>query len=261
MIKKIVLISMLIFSFSGFSQKSLNDYKYVVVSEKFDFVRSKDQYQTSSLTKFLFNKYGYTAFLVSDKLPNAINENRCNGAMYAEVVKLSSMFTIKLQVVLKDCKGDIIYTSIEGKSKEKEYKKGYHEALRRVFKDPILRQYKYIAKQKEHKTAPVVKKEVTIAAKKIVPAKKNTTKPTSINNSAPSSKAKTIELLYAQKSNNGFQLVDLTPKIRYHILATSKKGVYILVNKKGILYSNGKNWTVEYFDGEKMVKKNYSIKF
>jgi hypothetical protein len=260
MIKKIVVISMLIFSFSGFSQKSLNDYKYVVVSEKFDFVRSKDQYQTSSLTKFLFNKYGYTAFLVSDDLPKAINENRCNGAMYADVVKLSSMFSIKLQVVLKDCKGDIIYTSIEGKSKEKEYKKGYHEALRRVFKDPILKQYKYIAKQKDHETTPIVKKEVSIAAKKIVPAKKITTKP-SINNSTSSLNSKRIELLYAQKSKNGLQLVDSTPKIRYQIIATSKEGVYLLVNKKGILFSNGKDWTIEYFDGEKRVKKNYSIKF
>ena len=50
-----------IFLFMGiisksFSQKSLSDYSYVIVSEQFEFQQEKDKYQLNSLTKFLFNK-------------------------------------------------------------------------------------------------------------------------------------------------------------------------------------------------------------
>ena len=49
-------------SFSSFSQKSLSDYTYVVISEQFEFQNEKDKYQLNSLTKFLYNKYGLHAF-------------------------------------------------------------------------------------------------------------------------------------------------------------------------------------------------------
>ena len=60
--KRILLVALFI-STASFAQKSINNYKYVIVPSKFDFVKGKDKYQTSSLTKFLFNKYGFTAFL------------------------------------------------------------------------------------------------------------------------------------------------------------------------------------------------------
>ena len=46
-----------------FSQTKLNDYKYVIVPNSFDFLKSKDQYQLNSLTKFLLNKNGFTAIM------------------------------------------------------------------------------------------------------------------------------------------------------------------------------------------------------
>ena len=36
--------------------EKLNDYKYVIIPEKFDFVNESDKYQTSSLTKFLLKR-------------------------------------------------------------------------------------------------------------------------------------------------------------------------------------------------------------
>lgn len=59
MIACLVLVNTLL----GTAQESLNGYKYVVVPEKFDFLKSEDLYQINSLTKFLLNKEGFVAFL------------------------------------------------------------------------------------------------------------------------------------------------------------------------------------------------------
>ena len=41
---------------SLWAQLSINDYKYVSVPDKFDFLKSNDQYQLNSLTKFFLKK-------------------------------------------------------------------------------------------------------------------------------------------------------------------------------------------------------------
>ena len=42
---------------------NLDKYKYIIVSDKFHFVKEVDGYQTSSLTKFLLEKKGFQVFL------------------------------------------------------------------------------------------------------------------------------------------------------------------------------------------------------
>ena len=48
--KKIIVL-LLFISSSIYAQKKINDYKYIIVPNKFDFASKEDQYQTSSLTK------------------------------------------------------------------------------------------------------------------------------------------------------------------------------------------------------------------
>ena len=118
--------------FSGNSQE-LNSYKYVIVPDGYDFLkRKKDQYQLNSLSIFLFKKYGFNALLESEPFPEDLQNNHCN-ALYADVENVSSMFTIKLQVSLKDCKNNVVFSALPGKSRSKEFQKGYQEALRATF--------------------------------------------------------------------------------------------------------------------------------
>jgi hypothetical protein len=86
----------------GFSQSNLNDYKYVIVPTKYDFLKGADQYQLNSLTKFLFNKYGFTAIMEDEPFPEDLANNRCL-AMDAKVEKESGLLKTKLKVSLKDC--------------------------------------------------------------------------------------------------------------------------------------------------------------
>ncbi|UZO80966.1 hypothetical protein NBT05_00440 [Aquimarina sp. ERC-38] len=125
-----------------FSQKKVNTYKYVLVPESYEFTKGKDAYQLNSLTQFLFEKYGFTAFVIGSQLPDDLKDDKCN-ALSADVTKQPGMFVTKLVISLKDCFGTVIFTSGPGKSREKEFKKAYQEALRNAFKDIEKLNYSY----------------------------------------------------------------------------------------------------------------------
>jgi hypothetical protein len=130
-VRKIILILFLAsFSFS-YSQNSLSDYSYISIPDRFDFLQENDQYDLNSLTKYLFNKYGFHAFF-ENEIPD--NLSRCEG-LKADVEDNSGFIYTKFQIVISDCKGNELYRSPEGKSKQKDYRKAYHQALRETFKN------------------------------------------------------------------------------------------------------------------------------
>jgi hypothetical protein len=246
--KKILLIALFITS-ASFAQKSINNYKYVIVPTKFDFVKGKDKYQTSSLTKFLFNKYGFTAFLEDEKLPEEAVNNRCL-VLFGIVKDDSGLFTTKSIVELRDCYNKVVFTSQVGRSKEKDYKKAYHEAIRNAFKSVEALKYKYASSKevtvvKEELVAPVVSAVGIVKNKTVEANEQNTTK----------------NVLYAQSINNGFQLVNTKPEAVFQVLKTSVKDVFVIKDKDGILYKNGDSWFAEYYDNNMKVIEKYQIKF
>lgn len=129
MIKKIALLLLLSsFISTTYGQKSASDYSYIVVPELFEFLFEEDQHQLNSMTKFLFNKYGFNAYFPSE-LPNV---KRCDG-LQAEVLGKPGFVYTRITVIIKDCYGEEIHRSEEGQSKYKEYKKAYQDALRKAF--------------------------------------------------------------------------------------------------------------------------------
>ncbi|MGG6230898.1 hypothetical protein [Tenacibaculum sp. SDUM215027] len=246
--KKILFIALFITT-ASFAQKTINNYKYVIVPTKFDFVKGKDKYQTSSLTKFLFNKYGFTAFLDDEKLPEEVLNNRCL-VLTGTVKDDSGLFTTKSIVELRDCYNKVVFTSQVGKSKEKDYKKAYHEAIRDAFNSVKVLKYKYIPSKevavvKEEITTPVVSAIETVKNKTIEVKEESTTK----------------NALYAQSITNGFQLVNTKPEVVFQVLKTNVKDVFVIKDKNGILYKNGDFWFAEYYKNGTKVTKQYQIKF
>ena len=103
----------------AYSQSTkINNYQYIIVADKFDYLKTSDQYQTSSLTKFLLMKKGFKVFLSTENLPSELLQNRCL-ALTATVTDDSGIFTVKNKIELKDCFGTLLYSSKFGKSKEK----------------------------------------------------------------------------------------------------------------------------------------------
>ena len=263
MMKKIVFSFLFFITLSVFSQqKSINDYKYVIVPDKFDFLKTSDQYQTSSLTKFLLEKKGFTVFLSNDtSLPKEVLQNRCM-ALTAIVVDASSLFSVKNKIELKDCFDEVIYSSKEGRSKEKDYKKSYHQAIRNAYDSMSDLKYSYKPKNKVVNSEEIVP-EIISPLKKVISTKNTPVLKKVAEKSTPSSSEtiKSVETLYAQAKKNGFQLVNTTPTIIFQILKTNVKDVFIIKSKNGILYKNKNIWIAEYYEKNKLVIDKYDIKF
>lgn len=78
MTKSFSISLLLIFSFSIlFAQKSINSYKYILVPKQYEFQKSADQYQLNSLTKFLFERAGFTVLFTDESFPVDLSNNRC----------------------------------------------------------------------------------------------------------------------------------------------------------------------------------------
>lgn len=131
------------FSFSVlFAQKNINSYKYILVPTQFEFQRSADQYQVNSLTKFLFERAGFTVLFGDENFPLDLASNSCL-ALKAKVNNDSRMFSTKMNIELIDCYNQIVFSTNEGKSREKDFKAAYHEALRMAFIDIDNLKYSY----------------------------------------------------------------------------------------------------------------------
>jgi len=168
---------LLLSSSMSYGQKSINSYKYIVVPKQFEFQKSTDQYQLNSLTKFLFERAGFTVVFTDEGFPKDLANDRCL-ALNASVNNASSLFTTKLSIDLSDCYNQVVFSTEEGKSKEKDYKMAYHEALRNAFVDLENLKYAYdstlaadensIAYKKVKIEKPAVKEIVPIVAVKEV---------------------------------------------------------------------------------------------
>ncbi|AUS04667.1 hypothetical protein [Pseudotamlana carrageenivorans] len=252
---KLLSICLALFSVSvAIAQKNLNTYKYVIVPSKYEFLNEPDLYQLNSLTAFLFEKYGFTPVMENSEFPQDLVDNGCI-ALKSNVLKNSGMFTTKLSVVLQNCSGQTVFTSKEGRSREKEYKTAYNLALRDAFTSFEDLNYKYdgtVAATPLVLSVPAVNAKTvsTIPATPLVPA-------TPVN-----SEAKTANgILYAQETTNGYQLVDNTPKVVYKLQKTNAKDVFLVQGKSATVYKKDNQWVLEYYEGDVLKQQVLNIKF
>ncbi len=274
-IKKFLVLVLIIISNTIFSQQSLNDYKYVIVPKKYDFLKSDDQYQVNSLTKFLFKKEGFKTLFDSDSRPEELANNPCLG-LTARVKNSSNMFSTKLILEMINCKNEVVHISNVGKSKHKDYKKAYQEALRNTFKSITSLDYQYnpakvaivVEKEKIEEPIDIVEEVAPVkveAEEKLVEEIKEVTSVEVVEEEVEDVPFVIIEeatnLLYAQANSLGFQLVDSTPKVMYVLLKSTKKDLYFLKNKNGIVFKEKQQWIIEYYNSGMLVRENLTIKF
>ena len=249
-----------------FSQSNLSDYKYVIVPRQYDFLKGTDKYQLNSLTKFLLEKENFNVFFNDDRFPDDLYKDRCS-AIYANVTEHKSMFKTKLLVELKDCNNNVLFVTREGSSKEKDYVKAYHGALRDAFQSFKAIKYNYeptLTKQEVVEVTPVEEQIATKAIskeviKEEVAAIKEEIKP--MDESPVIKKSKTSNILYAQITDNGFQLMDKTPMVVYKIKRTGLNNVYLVDGKNAIIYKNGESWMLEYYQNNTLKQDVLNIKF
>ena len=133
--------------FTNLSQAQLNDYKYIIVPKKFEGFKKENQYLTSTYIKHLFTRKGFKT-VYSDDLPVDLYGKPCSG-LTVQFNDGSSMFTTKVVLALKDCNGQEIFETLEGRSKEKEFKRAYQQAIAKAFESIDTLPYSYSGKDEE----------------------------------------------------------------------------------------------------------------
>jgi hypothetical protein len=243
--KVYTLFLFILFAVPGFSQTSINNYKYVLVPEKYDFLRENNQYGLNTVTKLLLEEKGFTAFMANEQLPQELAMNKCN-ALKAEVVQKKGLFVTNLTLFLKDCQGNVIFKSKEGKSREKEFHLAFDEALRDAFSSLKDIPYKY-----DGSVFSQAQAQPTTPAPAAAPAP------------APAAVTEITGTLYAQATANGYQLIDTSPKKVLTLLKTSVPDYFIAEAgaTNGIVFKKDGAWFFEYYKDNKLVSQKLEIKF
>jgi len=282
------------------AQKTVNDFKYVIVPERYDFLKENDQYNLNTLTKFLLEKENLKVYMDNSALPKELAENRCLG-LYTKVTDYSKLFKTKLKIELLDCYNNVILESELGETREKEYKAAYHEALRNAYQSIKGLNYSYTAKQSENKPllvedpeivpgtppkkieakTPKVEVKKPVAVEKPKPVKTTTPsvmvekaieieKPkTPVIKKAPLKKPKeeimvVVEsYLKAQPTAYGFSIINnVDGKSVFDIIKTGKKDVFFVKGENAIVYKLESGiWKKETFSDSKIVVETLDIRF
>lgn len=266
MIKKLIVIFTFFSLVNAYSQElNLDKYQYIIVPDKFDFVKKVDQYQTSTLTKFLLKKKGFKVFLSSEDLPKEIRENRCK-TLEALVIDESSMLAIKTIIEIKDCYGKTVYKSQVGRTKIKEYKRGFQEAIRDAYNS--MEDFKFNYNPNKVEVIEDIKEEEIVEKKDVVNVEikpKVSIKESKIQKELKSTKEtkldKVLPVLYAQPKEGGYQLINTKPEVVFIILITSKSDFYIIKNKSGTFYNGDGFWVAEFYENGELKKEKYRVKF
>lgn len=236
--KKLLLLFVLL-SETIYSQ-SINDFQYVLVPVKYDFLTKNDQYGLNTLTKLLLEKYGFKAFLSNEEIPTNIINLRCN-FLYATIKEENSVFLTRIKLILKDCKEMVIYETSFGSSREKQYNVAYNQAFREAGKSFDNLNYKYNgAADTKLETNEKIQPATVVAI-----------------SSLDSSEVTPI------KTRLGFQLLSSDSKVVYILLPTSVPQVYIAKKEdfNGIFYSKEGSWFFEYYLNDKLFSEKVAVKF
>jgi hypothetical protein len=271
--KKIFSIFLFLFCSIIFGQEVINNYKYIIVPKQFDAFKNENQYETSTLVKYLFSEKGFDVFY-NDKIPASLNVNRCS-ALWVTLDDSSKMFATRISIVLKDCDAKEIYRTKEGMSRIKGYKEAYSEAIRDAFSSFSGYTYAYSSKmakpitvsfKNDVKNLPIEKTVKPVVENEVV---KIDAPVAIVEVDANMSETKLIEVysessLYPQNILNGYQLVDSTPKIVMKIFKTSQPNIYLgeeINGSNGLVYNKNGIWIFEYYEGDNLKEKIVNIKF
>ncbi len=243
--KKLFVVLFCLLSLMSWSQR-LNDYKYVVVPLKFDFMKIENEYRLSTQLKSNLEKMGFKAYYNTVDIPREIIADACN-LLQVSIERSSGLVWTKFRVVFRDCQNRVVHTSDEGRSKAKVYQVAYQEALENAFVSLYDLKYSYSGKSNLKKAD-----EVVVATPKV-----------STSMVSDSASPKSENTLYAQPLPNGYQLVDQSPKVVFLLYKTSNETVFIAQkgNQNGVVFLRDQHWFFEYLANEKVVSEPVIIKF
>ncbi len=159
---KFIFFSLLLISITITAQHKnpLNSYQYLLIPTQLSFQDSPNEYNINQIIKATFAQKNFTTFIEGEAIPKHINP--------CDILRLSAdvsgFLATKLTLSFKNCYGNLVYTSTEGKSLEKDFKASFYEALKFASKDKNIENHIYkttlLVKEEPVKKAPKRKEAV-----------------------------------------------------------------------------------------------------
>jgi len=250
--KKLILALVLFVVGTSWAQ-SLNQYRYVVIPNRFELQSDPNQYRLNTITKKYLTEAGFDAVhetLMTDEQVN----HRCDN-LFIDIVKVKSLLTIRVKVLFRDCRNTVVFESKEGSSKEKSYEKGYQEALSKAFESIKDLHYTYTGKQDETITQP----QSTAVS---TPVEKVAVKQPAVTEATPVMAAKSAYTVESLAS--GYLIIDAeTSRIVLKILRTSDPKVFTASRKddSGVFLNKNGKWFFEYYRDGKLYSEEFAIDY
>ena len=244
----IPIVIFIIFQTSLDAQTDLNQYKYVSVPDRFDFLKTSDQYQLSSLTQFLLTKKGFTVLEFIENYPSDLAANSCL-LLDVNVEKIKGFLKTKLEVQFINCKKEVVFRSAIGTSKEKDFKIAYHQAIRAAFDSmEALNHNYYEASTAIDISAPIETSKPVLPK----PSVQTPSAPVVVASVDPVDSPELPKTLIVSTAY-GYDITDANGRVLFSIHPTMEEGIFIIDKLPGIAYKRGKRWVREYVLEKKTV--------
>jgi len=238
---------LLLMALNGTAQHTaLNKYLYVWVPDKFKFQSDSNEYNINTLFKLHLKKAGFEAYLSTDDLPLEMMRAKCNYLVLQ--AEKSGFLNTKIRWSLVDCNQEVLYTSAEGISKEKDVPLALRQAIAASFEAFAQSGYQYEGRKPVLVDDPNSVDSNTEVEKRVLQEKV----------------ADNPELFYfAQPIANGFQVVDSTPKVIMRLFHTTARNIFIGVkgDTPGVLFQKNNQWFFEYYEQGKLQSVQMNIRF
>ena len=262
-----LLIACLILQTAVFSQYNLNDYKYLIVEKQFHFQGEPNQYGLNQLVKSEFEKLGFNVLIQGEEYPEDLQANFCLALM--SKVSAKGILRTKSKIVLKNCQDQVVYSSGEGVTREKNLNKAFAIAIDKAFNTMRGMKYSY-SPGNESQDKTNTKPDIKVVAKKEKPLpvekEKNNVdetaeKPKSENKELEAGKSKVF--LMAEMQVDGMIIRESSgKKIKYQLVKSKLNDVYLSTKNEGIIYQkrNG-DWVREYVSNGQLISEPLYLKF
>jgi hypothetical protein len=253
--KQLLLFLFIITSFFANAQEALlNQYKYIVVNNQYEFQNDANEYSFNELIVFELKKHNFKAFRNSEVLPADMNRGECNALQ----LKVDKSGTLRIYMVMElvDCTGTVVFTSKKGVGTTKSNDKAYFEAIRDAMTSFDEVDYEYRPKAVVEEQA-IIKEKTPIQQPEKAPEFDTRVKDGQVSDAAAVAMQSQVTRLKKDYSttDNSFSLRS-SPE-GYTIfrgdtiigtLKKSKGGCYLAIttNFTGIGYKTTEGFSVEY---------------
>lgn len=130
---KWICIGLLFLSLNVSAQNGVfDDYKYIIIPTKFEIQDKENDFQLNTLVRQLFKQEGFDVYMDTELLPDEYQNDPCAG-LRVQLDKRFNILQTYITINMYNCKNKVVFLS-EGSSREKDFRTGYHEAIRMAFR-------------------------------------------------------------------------------------------------------------------------------